>query len=81
MTPRKVQQLAGYAEIARLAGVSRQRARELADLSGFPPVVAQSRSAGPLRDLAAVEAWVETWKATRKTGRPRKVIAGAASPS
>lgn len=52
--------LVGYAEIAEIAGVSRQRAQQLGQTHGFPgPVV--TTKAGPLRTRAAVEAWVKRW--------------------
>lgn len=59
----------GYAEIAQMAGVSRQRARQLAETSGFPPPVIRTAQ-GPLMSRSAVENWV----ATRNTspGRPRR---------
>lgn len=59
--------LVGYAEIAEIAGVSRQRARQLAEQPGFPVPVTKT-AAGPLRVRAAVE----DWAATRRTkpGRP-----------
>jgi hypothetical protein len=62
--------LVGYAEIADLAGVSRQRARELAHLDGFPVAVVET-AAGPLRVKEAVESWIQNWN--RKPGRPRKM--------
>lgn len=62
--------LVGYAEIADLAGVTRQRARELAHLEGFPVAVVET-AAGPLRVKAAVESWIGDWD--RKPGRPRKM--------
>lgn len=70
-----VPQLVGYAEIAQMAGVSRQRARELADLVGFPPVAVETH-AGPLRARSQVEGWLSRWE--RKRGRPRAERAGTA---
>lgn len=67
--------LAGYAEIA---GVSRQRARELGTLPGFPPAVVETQS-GPLQMRSQVEAWVAKWERT-KPGRPRKATPKALSP-
>lgn len=64
-----IPELVGYAEVADLAGVSRQRARQLADLPGFPPAVVET-AAGPLRVRAQVEGWLARWE--RKSGRPRK---------
>lgn len=57
----------GYAEIAKLAGVSRQRARQLSDSSSFPrPVIETSQ--GPLFNQHAIERWAET--RNTKPGRP-----------
>lgn len=64
-----IPELVGYAEIAEMFGVSRQRARELADRSDFPPAVVTTKS-GPLRVKRQVEAWASTWE--RHAGRPRK---------
>lgn len=63
-----IPELVGYAEIAEMAGVSRQRARQFADIDGFPMAVVET-AAGPLRTKASVEAWVET--RNTKPGRPR----------
>lgn len=63
--------LVGYAEIADIAGVTRQRARQFANLDGFPePVVVTA--AGPLRLKSSVEAWVE--RRNTKPGRPRVTV-------
>lgn len=61
--------LVGYAEIADMAGVSRQRARQFAAISSFPTPVVETAS-GPLRLRSSIEAWL----ATRNTrpGRPRE---------
>lgn len=68
--------LVSYAEIAAIAGVSRQRARELAKNSDFPkPTV--STATGPLRTRSSVEAWAKT--RSRKPGRP-KVLAQRKRP-
>lgn len=61
-------ELVGYTEIAAMAGVSRQRARELKDLPGFPPAIPTPPSAGPLFVKHLVEQWVAGWE--RKPGRP-----------
>ena len=61
--------LVSYAEIAEIAGVSRQRARQFAAIEGFPKPVVET-AAGPLRLKASVEAWVE--RRNTKPGRPRK---------
>lgn len=60
--------LVGYAEIAEMAGVSRQRARQFADIAGFPVSVVDT-AAGPLRLRASVEAWLEN-RNTRPGRRP-----------
>ncbi|WP_152188198.1 hypothetical protein [Georgenia satyanarayanai] len=52
-----IPELVGYAEIAELAGVSRQRARQFADIPGFPAPVVET-AAGPLRTRAAIDAWL-----------------------
>lgn len=65
-----IPELVGYVEIAAMFDVSRQRARQLVELPGFPVAVVET-AAGPLRVRAQVEAWGQTWD--RKTGRPRKV--------
>lgn len=62
--------LVGFAEIADMAGVSRQRARTIAQRSDFPKAVVET-AAGPLRVKAAVDTWLSTW--TRKSGRPTAV--------
>lgn len=65
-----IPELVGYAEIAELLEVSRQRAREIATtVAGFPAAVVDT-SAGPLRTRRAVEAWASSWQ--RKPGRPKK---------
>lgn len=60
--------LVGNADIAEMLGVTRQRAAQLTDATGFPPAVAHIK-AGPLRVRHQVEHWASTW--TRKTGRPK----------
>ncbi|GAA5035516.1 hypothetical protein [Actinopolymorpha pittospori] len=69
VTKPSIPPLVGYAEIAEIAGVSRQRARELATLQGFPPTVVATLS-GPLWVRSQVEAWLA--KVERQPGRPRK---------
>ena len=60
--------VAGYAEIARMAGVSRQRAAHFPECKGFPkPVIRTSQ--GPLYDRHAVESWLESRNV--KPGRPK----------
>jgi len=60
--------LVGYAEIAEMAGVSRQRARELPNLPDFPPAVTETSSKGPLRVRSQVATWIQGWE--RRAGRP-----------
>lgn len=53
----------GYAEIADMAGVSRQRARQFADKETFPhPVIRTAQ--GPLFNLPAIERWLADRTAT-----------------
>lgn len=59
--------LVGNAEIARMLGVSRQRAGQLVDVDGFPPAAVVTQ-AGPLRVRSQVEGWARTWE--RRSGRP-----------
>lgn len=67
-------EVVGYAEIAEMAGVSRQRARQFAALDGFPiPVIETGQ--GPLMSKHAVERWLES--RNTNTGRPRKEPAHA----
>ena len=61
--------LAGDADIANLAGVSLERARELGDLDGFPPVIATTEASGPLRLETEVLGWITRWDPV--TGLPR----------
>ena len=57
----------GYAEIAEIAGVSRQRARAFTKITGFPaPVIVSAQ--GPLMARAAVEGWLEN--RNTRPGRP-----------
>ena len=59
----------GYAEIARMSGVTRQRAARFPDCDGFPhPVIRTSQ--GPLYAQSAVESWLANRIA--KAGRPKK---------
>lgn len=60
----------GYAEIAELAGVSRQRARAFSKIAGFPAPVIETAQ-GPLMALAAVKQWL----ATRNTRPGRRSVA------
>jgi hypothetical protein len=62
-----IPELVGFAEIADMADVSRQRARQLADLPNFPIAVVKT-SSGPLRVRRQVEAWLGRWE--RKRGDP-----------
>lgn len=79
----RVPELVGYAEIAAMAGVSRQRARELPSLADFPPAVAEP-STGPLRVRSQVEAWLANWSRTPgRRPREKKTAPsiGGSSPS
>lgn len=65
-------EVVGYAEIADMAGVSRQRARQFSNISSFPKPVIETAQ-GPLMGKYAVERWLETRNTSG--GRPRKAIA------
>lgn len=58
----------GYAEVARMAGVSRQRAAMFPRIDSFPKPVIRTAQ-GPLFAKAAVAAWVAGRQA--RPGRPR----------
>ena len=74
LTRPTIPELVGYAEIAEIAGVSRQRVAQLADEhEDFPPVVLTAKP-GPQRVKAAVEQWF-TAKGERRRGRPPKPAA------
>jgi hypothetical protein len=60
--------LIGAAEIGDMAGVSRQRADQWADLSDFPPPAVTTR-AGRLWLRASVNRWLE--RTPRRAGRPK----------
>jgi hypothetical protein len=64
----------GYAEIAEMAGVTRQRARQFAQIDGFPEPVIETAQ-GPLMSKNAVARWLE--RRNTKTGRPRSRAAFA----
>ncbi len=51
-------EVVGYAEIAEMAGVSRQRARQFAEKADFPKPVIKTAQ-GPLMSKAAVASWLE----------------------
>lgn len=56
-------EVVGFAEIARLAGVSRQRVRQLSERANFArPVIRTAQ--GPLYSLHAVQRWVEARSAS-----------------
>ncbi len=64
--------LVGLSEVARIIGVSRQRALQLVrDYSDFPAPLA-SLAAGRVWDGTAVETWTRAHP-ERRPGRPRKV--------
>jgi hypothetical protein len=69
-------ELVGIAELAELAGVSRQRASILARREGFPDPLA-TLAAGPVWDLHAVRRFLEGWP--RQVGRPAKQPRGQVS--
>lgn len=62
--------LVALADIARLGGVTRQRAGQWAAAAGFPPEVARTEAGGGLWSRAAVEAWLAT-RNSRPGRRPR----------
>lgn len=71
MTGRHIPKLAGVAEVATLAGVSRQRAGQIVMHPGFPE---------PVDKLAMGPVWIEDevkafLAAPRPPGRPRKAEA------
>ena len=72
-------EVVGFAEIAAMAGVTRQRARQFVKIRAFPaPVIVTAQ--GPLMEKAAVELWLET--RNTRPGRPRAVMpSGEAAPS
>lgn len=61
-------EVVGFAEIADMAGVSRQRARQFVHIAGFPAPVIETAQ-GPLMTKAAVESWLE--HRNRAAGRPK----------
>lgn len=64
-------EVVGYAEIARMGGVSRQRARQWARKASFPRPVIETEQ-GPLMARAAVAAWLES--NPRRPGRPAMAL-------
>jgi hypothetical protein len=79
----RIPDLVGYADIADILGVSRQRARELAGAvegiaaaPDFPPAVARP-SSGPLHVRSHIEAYAARRK--RKPGRPSSSTTTTAS--
>jgi hypothetical protein len=52
-------EVVGYAEIAKMANVSRQRARQFASIPAFPHPVIETAQ-GPLMAKSAVEHWLES---------------------
>lgn len=61
-------EVVGFAEIAEMAGVTRQRARAFRQSAGFPAPVIETAQ-GPLMAKAAVESWIEN-RNTRPGRRP-----------
>ncbi|NHI16882.1 hypothetical protein [Microbacterium excoecariae] len=64
-------EVVGYAEIAKLGGVSRQRARQWAANPSFPDPVIETEQ-GPLREKAAVVKWLDT--RNTRPGRPSATL-------
>lgn len=64
-----IPELAGMSEVGDILGVSRQRAAQLAERDGFPPVVARLKS-GPVFVADQIRAFDARWERTE--GRPRK---------
>lgn len=62
-------EVVGFAEIARMAHVSRQRARQFPELPSFPQPVIETAQ-GPLFMKSVVEAWLEN--RNTKVGRPKR---------
>jgi hypothetical protein len=60
-------ELVTLAEIAKMAGVSPQRASQLSQRQTFPVMIAKTGNS-PLFDKAAVERWIADWP--RTVGRP-----------
>lgn len=60
-------EVVSFAEIASMAGVSRQRARQFSAIDGFPAPVIKTAQ-GPLMTKAAVESWIEN--RNTRSGRP-----------
>lgn len=65
-------EVVGYAEIAEMAGVSRQTARGYAMSKTFPKPIIETAQ-GPLMAKSAVERWLES----RPTSRRKKALATA----
>lgn len=65
-------EVVSFAEIGQMAGVSRQRARQLSGNPSFPRAVITTAQ-GPLFGLHAVERWLET--RNTRPGRPAKATA------
>jgi integrase len=57
--------MVSYGDLAQLLGMTRQSARELAAVPGFPAPVLTT-AAGPIRTRAAVEEWLTNWQARRQ---------------
>jgi len=66
---------AGISEVAKILGVTRQRAHQLAQTAGFPQPLAML-AAGPIWNRHAIDRFSEDWN--RRPGRPKKasVMAG-----
>ncbi|MEV4072011.1 hypothetical protein [Nonomuraea fuscirosea] len=70
--PRDFLQVVGYAEIASLLQVSRQRVRELAETrTDFPAPIARL-AMGPVFTLQSIQDFLDKWD-RRRVGRPKRV--------
>jgi hypothetical protein len=64
-----IPEVVGYAEIATLAGVSRQRARQFADIADFPkPAIVTAQ--GPLMTKSSVMRWLENRNTRSRSATP-----------
>ena len=65
MSPAKVPALAGVAEIAAIAGVTRQRAQQISQQKGFPDPVLVLKM-GPVWRQSDVEDYITAWRDKQK---------------
>ena len=66
-----IPELVGFTEIAKMAGVTKQRGQQMPNIAGFPMAVVVT-AAGPLRVKSQVEAFLRTWER-----KPRAPTEGA----